>query len=295
MKRDAIAAIPVIIILVVGFGAALYFSGFFASPINGTTTTTTTTSTTTSTTNTTTTTTTTTTTPLSLLDIIIARGFMIVGTSSDWFPYEMINSTTSELEGFDIDLVDMIADYLDVEVYWIDMDFDALIISCIVGTIDMIAAATHLTPARAEVLAPSIPYIHANGCLVARSDSPLVIGNLTELEGYDVGVVTNSVGDFDLSYLNDTGYSINLHRYQQASTLFASLDAGVLDAGYVELPRYTIYNETYSLKTLLCIDTPPTVLYCGQESAGLLEVVDLVISGAIDDGRLDALIAKWFS
>jgi polar amino acid transport system substrate-binding protein len=207
----------------------------------------------------------------------------------------MVNSTTSELDGFDIDIVDMIADYLNVAVYWIDMDFDALIGSCQAGAIDMIAAATSLTPERAEVLSPSIPYIHANGCLVVKSDSLLVIEDLTELEGYDVGVVSGTSGDYELSYLNDTGYSINLNRYVHASTLFAALDAGTLDAVYIEQPSITIYNETYSLKSLLCTDTPPTVLYCRQEYSGLLKVIDLVISAAIDDGRLDGLIAKWFS
>jgi len=288
MNRNAITALLVVILLL-GFGVGLYFTGFFPGPINGTPSTTTTTTTTTPTTNTTTTT------PPSLLDIITTRGSIIVGTSSGWPPYEMINTTTSELEGFDIDIVGMIADYLNVTVDWIDMDFDALIGSCLAGTIDMLAAATYLTPARAEVLAPSIPYIYTNSCLVAKSDSLLVIENLTELEGYDIGVLTGSSEDYELSYLNDTGYSINLNRYVHASTLFATLDSGTLDAVYVELPRYTAYNETYSLISLLCIDTPPTVLYCRQECTDLLEVIDLVISAVIDDGRLDELVVKWFS
>ncbi len=285
MNRNAISALLVVMLLL-GFGVVLFFAGVFPGPINGNATTTTTT---------TTTETTTTTTPPSLLDIITVRGTIIVGTSSGWPPYEMFNTTSNELEGFDIDLVDMIADYLNIAVEWIDMDFDNLIGSCIAGTIDMLAAATYLTPARAEVLAPSIPYIYTNSCLVAKSNSLLVIGNLTEIEGYDVGVVTGSSEDYELSYLNDTGYSISLTRYVHASTLFAALDAGTLDAVYIDLPRYTVYNETYSLRSLLCIDTPPTVLYCQQDSTGLLEVIDLVISAAKDDGRLDELIAKWFS
>jgi ABC-type amino acid transport substrate-binding protein len=293
MKQNATAVLLVLVIVLLGFGVGLYFTGFLPGPINGTTSTTTTTPTTTPTTPITTTTTTT---PPSLLDIITARGSIIVGTSSGWPPYEMVN-TTGELEGFDIDIIGMIADYLNVTVDWVDMDFDALFGACQAGTVDMLAAATYLTPARAEVLAPSIPYIYTNGCLVAKSDSPLVIENLTELEGYDVGVLTGSAGDFELSDLIDAGYVINLYRYSAsaASVLFADLESGVLDTVYVELPYYIVYNETYSLTSLLCINTPPTVLYCRQESTGLLEVIDLVISAAKGDGRLDALITKWFS
>jgi polar amino acid transport system substrate-binding protein len=284
MNRNENAAFLVIMLLL-GIGVGLIFAGFFPGPTNGTP----------STTATTPTTNTTTTTPPSLLDNITARGSIIVGTSSGCPPYEMVNTTANELEGFDIDIVNMIADYLNVTVDWIDMNFDYLFGSCQAGTIDMLAAAIYLTPARAEMLAPSIPYIFTNSCLVAKSDSLLVIGNLTELEGYDVGVLTGSFEDYELSYLNDTGYSISLYRYVHASTLFADLDSGTLDVVYVELPRYIVYNETYSLRSLLYIDTPPIVLYCRQESTDLLEVINQVISAAKDDGRLDELIVKWFS
>lgn len=293
MNRNVIAVLSVVIVLLVGFGISLYFIDFFPNPTDGTTTTPTETST--ATTTTTPITTTTTTTPPSLLDIITLRGYIIAGTNSGWPPYEIFNTTSSELEGFDIDIVEMLAEYLNVTVDWVDMAFDTLFGSCQAGTIDMLAAATYLTPDRTEVLAPSIPYLYTNGCVIAKSDSLLVIGDLTELEGYYVGVITGSSADFEISNLIDAGYSINMNRYSQASILFAELDAGVLDVVYVELPRYTVYNETYSLKSLLCIDTPPIVLYCQQESTELLEVIDLVISAAKGDGRLEALIVKWFS
>ena len=287
MNRNAIAVLLVIILI--GSGVGLFFTGLFSGPTNETPSTTTTTTTTSPTTNTTPTT------PPSLLDNITARGSIIVGTNSGWPPFEMMNTTTNELEGFDIDIVNMIADYLNVTVDWLDMDYAALFDSCEAGTIDMLAAAAYLTPARAEVFAPSIPYIYINSCLVAKSDSLLVIGNLTELEGYDVGVLAGSSEDYNLSYLNDAGYSISIYRYVHADTLFSALDSGTLDVVYIELPRCTAYNETYSLKSLLCIDTPPIVLYCRQESTDLLEVIDLVISAAKADGRLNELIVKWFS
>ena len=61
-----------------------------------------------------------------LVEQIQARGIIIVGTSSDWPPFEIYNTTTEQYEGFDIDLTEMIADELDVTVQWTDMDFDAL-------------------------------------------------------------------------------------------------------------------------------------------------------------------------
>ncbi|MHA2303453.1 MAG: transporter substrate-binding domain-containing protein, partial [Candidatus Thorarchaeota archaeon] len=42
-------------------------------------------------------------------DIIMDRGSINVGTNSGWPPFEMVNTTTDELEGFDIDLAEYVA------------------------------------------------------------------------------------------------------------------------------------------------------------------------------------------
>ncbi len=300
MERRVLYGITIIVILVVGISVILFWSEFPTPQLNETTTVTTPTTivtTTTTTTDETTTTTTdeTTTTPLSFVDIITMRGYIVAGTSSGWPPYEMINSTTQLLEGFDIDLTEMIADYLNVTVAWQDMDFDALVSSCTVGTIDLIAAAMYLTPERSEVLLPSIPYLYANNCVIVPSDSLLEIQNLTELDGYDVGVLSSSTADDELTYLVDEGYSISLHRYPDPAVLFADLDASVIDAIYIEFPYFQVYSGLYNVTNLLCTDDHPVVIYCRQGDTSLQEVIDLVISAADGDGRLEALIMKWFS
>ena len=58
-------------------------------------------------------------------DRIVADGTMIVGTNSGWPPFEMVNATTGDLYGFDIDLAELCADYIGVTITWVDMDFDS--------------------------------------------------------------------------------------------------------------------------------------------------------------------------
>ncbi|MHA2145779.1 MAG: transporter substrate-binding domain-containing protein [Candidatus Thorarchaeota archaeon] len=43
-------------------------------------------------------------------DVIQARGTIIVGTNTNWPPFEIYNTTTDQLEGFDIDLANLVAD-----------------------------------------------------------------------------------------------------------------------------------------------------------------------------------------
>ncbi|MFW9830442.1 MAG: transporter substrate-binding domain-containing protein [Candidatus Thorarchaeota archaeon] len=232
--------------------------------------------------------------PPSLVAQIQARGTLIVGTSSDWPPFEIYNTTTDQYEGFDIDLCEMIADYLGVTVTWSDMDFDSLVGACVAGQIDMIAAAMFVTPERALQLAHSVPYIRTNEVVVVKGNSTLTISDLEDLEGYDVGVQSGTVEDIELTELVDSGVGINLIRYARADIMLADLDGGGLDATYVDEPVFTVYSAIYSLKTIFTVPARPTALFCRWENPDLMQAINTVILDAFADGSLDALIAQWF-
>ena len=122
----------------------------------------------------------------SWVTVIQQRGYIIIGTSSDWPPFEIYNTTSHQLQGFDIDLCGLIADYLNVTIQWSDMVFDNLVGACISGQIDMIAAAMFVETQRAEQLAFSVPYIRVNEVVIVKNSSLLTITALTDLEGHEV-------------------------------------------------------------------------------------------------------------
>ncbi len=265
MDKNAIAAIALIIGVLVGFGA-----GWALAPTapGGQTST--------------------------LVQQIQARGYIIVGTSTPWPPFEIYNSTSKQYEGFDVDLVNMIADYLNVTVQWSDMDFDALVGACKAGTVDMLAAAMFVTPERAKELAHSVPYIRTNEVVVVGGNSSLQISSIDDLDGKKVGVQTGTVEDEELSDHNDAGGTIQLVRYQKADVLFADLIAGALDAVYVDEPVLTVYQKVYSLKNIFTVPAPPTAFYCRWDTPDLMQAINKVILDAYTDGTLDALVEKWF-
>ena len=155
---------------------------------------------------------------VTLLDQIKARGTLVIGTSSDWPPFEIFNVTTDQLEGFDIDLCGLIADELNVSIDWRDMEFDALVGACSAGTIDMIAAAMFITPERIEVLAPSVPYIRTNEVVIVKGTSIITIDDLSDLALYDVGVQTGTAEQYELDDL-----SISYTDYPRADVLIQAL------------------------------------------------------------------------
>ncbi len=228
-------------------------------------------------------------------DVITARGTIRVGTNSGWPPFEMFNTTTNQLEGFDIDLAELVADYLNVTVEWLDMDFDALIGACQAGTIDMVASATFITAARCEVLQPLCWYIRTNEVIVVLANSTLDVGDITDLSdlvGLDVGVQTATVEDEELSAI--TGMETTLHRYPVVETMFQALGSGALDAVYVDEPIVGLYSTVYSLKIIFTVTAPPTAFYIRYGSDRLSAAINSAIAEGFADGTVDALIAKWF-
>jgi polar amino acid transport system substrate-binding protein len=228
-------------------------------------------------------------------DTITARGTIRVGTNSGWPPFEMFNTNTSELYGFDIDLAELVANstYLNVTVEWVDMDFDALIGACQAGSIDMIASATFVTPERTAVLQPLEWYIRTTEVIVTKT-SITTFDNMTSLndmKNHKVGVQTGTTEDEELSaILNAT----ELVRYSDVAVMFGDLDSGTLDAVYVDEPIVGLYGTVYSIKIVFTVPAPPTCFYIRYGSDRLSAAINSAISDMFADGTIDDLIAYWF-
>jgi ABC-type amino acid transport substrate-binding protein len=227
---------------------------------------------------------------VSLLNEIKTRGYMVVGTSSDWPPFEIFNVTTDELEGFDIDLCELIADYLNVTIQWQDMSFDLLVEACDKGSVDLIAAALFITEDRLEVLAPSVPYIRTNEVVIVKESSSITISDLADLASYDIGVQTGTAEQYELDDL-----SITYTDYPRADLLIQALVNDVIEVAFVDEPVFTVWSKTFDLKSIFTVLAEPTALFTRLGQPEFLQAINTVIVNAYKDGTLDALIEKWFT
>jgi len=75
----------------------------------------------------------------------------------------------------------------------------------------------------------------------------------------------------------------------------ADLDAGTIDAAYVDEPIFTVYNEIYDLKIIFGTPTDPLALWVKYGEPELLYVINKVISEAYQNGSIYDLIERWFA
>lgn len=232
---------------------------------------------------------------VSLLDQLKTRN-LVIGTEAYYAPFEFWNITKDPdvIEGFDVDLCNMIAEALNVSITWIDMLFDSLIPACVGGTVDMIAAAMTIDETRSKQLAPSLPYITVGQAVVGRNDSVLVINSLSDLANVYVGVQDGTTLKADLLAAGvDVPYLVT---FPDVYGMMIDLVNDVsIDAVYIDEPVYHAWAASYDLKLLLQSGTEPFGLWTRYGEPELLNEINKVILEGFLDGSIYDLYEKWLN
>ena len=263
MRRE-IGILGMIICIAAGFTVGLFIPGLFTEP-----------------------------TPTSLIDRIQARGYIIVGTSADYPPFENKTYPGGVIVGFDIDVSQMIADELGVTLQMQDIGFDSLIGACRAGTIDMIAAAMTYNAQRATQLAASVTYISVSQVVIVKNNSVDFTGPITSLDNlttYEVGCQSGTVMQDELEAIP----GITVTTYASADILIQDLNAGSIDAAYVDGPIFNAWEGTYDLRVIFSSAEEPLALWTRHGEPALLYEINKVIFDSYQNGSMYALINKWF-
>jgi len=221
-------------------------------------------------------------------------GYIIIGTSADYPPFEDYYTNNDTYYGFDIDLCEMIAEELGVDIQWKDMDFDSLIGACRGGAVDMLAAAMTYNAERAQKLAASLTYINVSQVVIVNETSGLSISSLADLAALGASQVGCQSGTTLWTDLTDAG--VSPAPYASADILVKDLaETGTIQAGYVDEPVFSAWSATYNLKVIYSSGTESFSLWCRHRSADLLFVINKVIFESFQDGRMFDLYNKWFN
>jgi polar amino acid transport system substrate-binding protein len=119
--------------------------------------------------------------PYPTIRAIQTKGKIVIGTSSGYFPFEMVDKN-GNLIGFDIDIGEKIGEELGVTVEWMDMDdFTALIPSLQAGQLDLVIAGMTIKASRALSVNYTIPYMKTGQAVLVNKS----VKNATSYEDLD--------------------------------------------------------------------------------------------------------------
>ena len=123
------------------------------------------------------------------------EGVVLVGLSGDYPPFEfykMINGQET-LVGFDVMLAEKIADELDVEVEFKNMDFGGLIVALQSGQVDMVISGMTPNEERLEQVDFSDYYYTGENAVLVREDDANHYQTEEDLKGINIGTQLGSI------------------------------------------------------------------------------------------------------
>ncbi len=216
---------------------------------------------------------------------------LVMGTNADFPPFEFRNEQ-NEVDGFDVDIANAVAEAMGRELVIEDMSFDGLIPALQANRVDMVVAGMTITEERSERVNFSDPYYNAGQTIVVREDND-EIQSVDDLQDKKVAVQLGTTGDFEAHELLPDE---NITQFNQVNEAFLELGNNRVDAIIIDIPvaeRYTQLRDGF--KT---VGGAFTEEYFGiavhKENAELLEEVNRVLAELKESGAYDELISKWF-
>ncbi|HMU27300.1 MAG TPA: ABC transporter substrate-binding protein [Solirubrobacterales bacterium] len=222
---------------------------------------------------------------------LINEGTLTVGTDTPYPPFEF--GDAPDYNGFDVNLVDEIANRLGLETKWVDTSFDTIFTDVAQGKFDMVASASTITPDRQKTVNFSDPYYSAQQALLVPEGSD--ISSVEDLDGKTVGAQNGTTGkDFAE---NETNAS-RVQGYPNGPAAIEAVKNGQVEATIIDQPVAQDAIDKGQTGFEVATTIPTGELYgfaFAKDTPELLAAVNKTLAEMKDDGSLDKIYQKYFS
>ncbi len=227
----------------------------------------------------------------------ITEGVLTVATSPDYAPYEFYaidENGNANLAGFDIELAKYIAAELGLEIEFVPMDFDGVLMEVGLGTVDMGVAGLSPDPERAESMLFSDSYYDGGQAFITHKDN---VGVFTDLEslnqaGYQIGAQVASIQE---GLAQEYSADADIVSLPKVTDIIAELIGGKLDGAYVETAVAESYQKNYPELVMVCevpYDAEGNVIGIPKGNEALLEAVNAALAKCVESGAFDDFVAQ---
>jgi ABC-type amino acid transport substrate-binding protein len=199
-----------------------------------------------------------------------------------------------EPTGFDIDLMDEIAERANLQVEYENVRFDSIIQGLGSNQYDAAISAMTITPEREEQIDFSEPYFNADQSLMVQSDSD--IRSTDDLADATVGVQIGTTGAAEAQRLQDEGQVGDVRTYNVVTDAFNALENGQVDAVINDFP-VSADRASQSDGELEIVQNIPTGEQYGiafPTDSELRQPVNEALAEIKEDGTYEEIYQKWF-
>ena len=222
--------------------------------------------------------------------VTVEKGKLIMSTSADFPPYEMIADDGS-FEGIDVDVAAAIADKLGLELVVDDMDFDSALLAVQNGKSDLAMAGITVTDERLQVMDFSNSYANGIQVVIVKEDSPIqTIDDLANAQM--IGCQKGTTGYIYCSApVEEAGYGEDhVTAYDSGATAVQALVNGQIDAVVIDNePAKSFVASNPGLKILDTeFSNEEYAIGVAKGNTALLEA----INGAMEELKAEGVFQK---
>ena len=228
------------------------------------------------------------------------RKLIAVGEAT-FAPFEFVDTNTGKPTGFDVELIQAIAEASGFEVEYKNLDWNSLIPALKNKEADLVVSGMTITDERALEVTFSDPYFTSGQAWAVKEGSP--IKTLNDLSGKKVAVQINTTGDYaaqkiDKKFKDEKKPGLNIKRLKNAADVFNELKAGGVDCIISDLPVIREYLKNHPEDKLLIPEPAFTVEYYGiamrKEDKDIHELINKGLAKVKASGKYDSLYEKYF-
>ena len=221
------------------------------------------------------------------LEDVKKSGKLTIATSPDFPPFESLEG--DKVVGIEIDLLEMIAEKLGVELEINQMDFDSVLPGIQSGKFNIGVSGITVTEDRKKNADFTIPYFAAAQAIVVLKDSP--IKSKADLEGKKVSVQTGTTAE---EYCMKNGYEVSA--FQANNDALSALTSGKVDAWVIDNETGIQMSETTNGKTVVLdepMTTEPYSFAFKKGSTSLVNEINSYVEGWLKDGTIEKIFEKY--
>ena len=162
------------------------------------------------------------------LDDILEAGKMVVACEAGYPPFEMKNTTTEEIYGFDPDIMAFIAEDMGITIEYMDVSWDVIFTSLASGNYDCVMSAVTITSERMESMDFTRWYYFSTQSVMVTTANPKNIATIEDVNNSSVKVGVQATV-FISAGLILLAYEAEMVTYATITLAIEALDSGAVD------------------------------------------------------------------
>ncbi|HMN12955.1 MAG TPA: basic amino acid ABC transporter substrate-binding protein [Bellilinea sp.] len=222
-----------------------------------------------------------------------ASDVVSIASDATYPPFESVDDKTKEIVGFDIDLINAIADKADMKIEIVNVPFDSVLAGLQTCQYDLGLSSITITEERKQNFLFSDPYINA-GQIITVQAANTDITTTADLTGKRLAAQLGTTGEIEAKK-----FSPDLYKpYDSVDLAFLDLQNGQIDAVITDYPTSANFVSK-SGAALKMVGEPFTsesygIAIC-KTKPELQTKINAALKTLIDDGTVESLTKKWLA